>query len=104
MSSILIKNMEMPINCIYEENGKTKFCFFCNHDDTPFCVYRGAGLGLDDERPDWCPLVEVPTPHGRLIDADALDYKLDSSDRDIYVRGVLEEEAPTIIEAEGENK
>jgi hypothetical protein len=21
-------------------------------------------------RPDWCPLIEVPTPHGRLIDAD----------------------------------
>ena len=66
--SILIKDMKMPINCIYEEDGKTKFCFFCNHDDTPFCVYRGAGLGLDDERPNWCPLVEVPTPHGDLID------------------------------------
>lgn len=22
-------------------------------------------------RPSWCPLIEVPTPHGRLIDADA---------------------------------
>ena len=22
--------------------------------------------------PEWCPLVEVPTPHGRLIDADQL--------------------------------
>lgn len=21
-------------------------------------------------RPDWCPLVEVPTPHGNLIDVD----------------------------------
>ena len=53
---------------------------------------------------DWkyekCPLVEVPTPHGRLIDADALDYKLGASDRDIYVRCTLEEDAPTVIEAE----
>ena len=48
-----------------------------------------------------CPLVEVPEPHGRLIDADALDYKLGASDRDIYVKYTLEEE-PTVIEAEGE--
>ena len=48
-----------------------------------------------------CPLVEVPEPHGRLIDADALDYKLGASDRDIYVKYTLEEE-PTVIEAEDE--
>jgi hypothetical protein len=23
-------------------------------------------------KPLWCPLVEVPTPHGRLIDADEI--------------------------------
>lgn len=23
-------------------------------------------------RPDWCPLVEIPTPHGRLGDLDVL--------------------------------
>lgn len=26
----------------------------------------------DDDRPDYCPLVDVP-PHGRLIDADAME-------------------------------
>lgn len=31
-------------------------------------IYAPYGEG----RPDWCPLIEVPTPHGRLIDADAL--------------------------------
>ena len=29
-------------------------------------IYAPYGEG----RPDWCPLVEVKTPHGRLIDAD----------------------------------
>ena len=29
-------------------------------------IYAPYGEG----RPDWCPLIEVPTPHGRLIDAD----------------------------------
>ena len=23
-----------------------------------------------------CPLIEIPTPHGRLIDADKLEYEL----------------------------
>jgi hypothetical protein len=26
-----------------------------------------------DQRPNWCPLVEIPTPHGRLIDADKFE-------------------------------
>jgi len=113
--SVLIKDMEMPINCIYEENGKTKFCFFCNHDDTPFCAYRGTGLGLDDERPDWCTLVEVPTPHGRLIDEDnvidAIHERLQTlrthkefikKHGDIDLLGVMPYIAkiPTVIEAE----
>ena len=29
-------------------------------------IYAPYGEG----RPDWCPLIEVPTPHGRLIDAN----------------------------------
>ena len=29
-------------------------------------IYAPYGEG----RPDWCPLIEVPTPHGRLIDGD----------------------------------
>lgn len=27
-------------------------------------------------KPDWCPLKYVPTPHGKLIDKDALLSKL----------------------------
>ena len=25
-----------------------------------------------DGTPEWCPMVEIPTPHGRLIDVDSL--------------------------------
>ena len=49
-----------------------------------------------------CPLVNVPEPHGRLIDADALIYSLGASDEDIYCKYTIEEDAPTVIEAEGE--
>ena len=42
----------------------------------------------------------LPEMHGKLIDADALVDSLGSSDRDIYCKGVIEEEAQTIIEAD----
>lgn len=44
--------------------------------------------------------ISIPEGHGRLIDADALIDSLSSSDRDIYCKAVIEEEAPTIIPAE----
>ena len=52
-----------------------------------------------------CPLVEVPVPHGRLIDGDALQCKVDDIGLGYYaVLGVTEDtidSAPTVIEAEG---
>ena len=41
---------------------------------------RMMPIGFDEyplvgKRPDWCPLIEVETPHGRLIDADMLKSK-----------------------------
>ena len=65
--SVLIKGMEMP--------GKCENCpcydyidYVCRADDcfAPFDVEN------PEERSEHCPLIEVPTPHGRLIDADKL--------------------------------
>ena len=41
------------------------------HKDKRIIAPYGAPI------PDWCPLVEIPTPHGRLIDAD--NFKADYS-------------------------
>ena len=88
---VYIKGMEMP-----------KKCLWCPLMYIGFCQVTKTDVNSDlGRRADDCPIVEVPEPHGRLIDADALDYKLDASDRDIYVKYILEEE-PTVIEAEGE--
>ena len=66
-----------------------------------------AGCWADDKihnasRPDDCPLVEIPEPHGRLIDGDALQCKVDDIGLGYYeVLGVTEdtiEMAPTVIE------
>ena len=55
-------------------------CILCNLRHGTKCKVTGEtyyngkyyARGGYDGKPDWCPLVEVPTPHGRLIDADAL--------------------------------
>ena len=73
-------------------------------------IYAPYGEG----RPDWCPLIEIETPHGRLIDADAIDFRNDAMHdgtghlvvADNFMNGVLWindciDNTPTIIEAEG---
>ena len=79
--SVLIRGMVMPKNC-----------FTC-----PF-----KNLEICDED---CPLIEVP-PHGRLIDADAINYEDEIWKKKcippqvVYNAWVVAGEMPTIIEAE----
>ena len=58
-----------------------------------------------------CPLVEIPTPHGRLGDLDKLkaQYKYgeaDSEDERLWMMNIRRAitNAPTVIEAEGETE
>ena len=61
-----------------------------------------------NSKPYWCPLVEGPTPHGRLIDADALLNLLDNCmfPSDMVTTSAVRmatnwiKDAPTIIPAE----
>ena len=110
--SVFIKGMEMPYSCLD--------CDFCSGiaipDNSYFCdcpVIHG-GLNItqaieDDVRHPDCPLVEVKTPHGRLIDADELkkEYPHDADwEYPVNTNGYVSESidnALTMIEAEGEN-
>ena len=29
--------------------------------------------GINTGKPNWCPLVEIPTPHGRLVDIKSVE-------------------------------
>ena len=107
--SLLIKGMEMPTRCDDCAMG---------HELNIGTSVTGYGclamLQMGDARirpiscgtkPDWCPLVEVSTPHGRLIDADAIDCnpllkKKAIPDPAIYCAWAVAGEMPTIIEAE----
>ena len=66
---IIIKDMDMPKNCwncpmIQVMTGK-RYCGKTLSD------IKDSAIKLPD-----CPLIEIPTPHGRLIDADKLEYEL----------------------------
>ena len=103
--SILIKGMEMPTRCgecpcAYSTEGA--YWDTCQAVDDQNDIEQFWKSG----RPDWCPLVEVSTPHGRLIEADKLMDKIRRyddgelwSEEEVYftVKGM-----PTIIEAEEE--
>lgn len=91
MSSILIKNIEIPKSC-----GDCRFCAGLADTEWGTC----AGCLIDDEYREassksGCPLIEVHTPHGRLIDVDKL--KENHSDFEhLYVI----DDAPIVIEME----
>lgn len=80
------------------------------HKDKRIIAPYGAPI------PDWCPLIELPS-HGRLIDADEPMTKISTMMQEpdyqhegenwmvglIMARDALDE-APTVIEAEGEKE
>jgi hypothetical protein len=106
--SILIKGMEMPEKC-----GS---CDLFHVESPMHCTvvkgHKTVGAPYGMPRPDWCPLVEIPEPHGDLIDRDALnigEYEREDDDTgtlEISLGGLLDlhykvKDAPTVIEAEG---
>ena len=91
--SVLIKGMEMP-----------KGCGLCRFDDYGYCTMtkQYSGGSATHGRASFCPLVELPKKHGRLIDADEICFSMtNGTDQDIAEEAVRE--APTVIEAEGED-
>ena len=107
--SILIKDMNIPSSC---SDCPLNY-------DMMSCIITGTrwwsdrimlmDFDCDNERLYDCPLIEVPTPHGRLIDADKLlekaywDYNEATHDYNNFK--VVSEydiaDAPTVIKAEG---
>lgn len=86
---IYIKGMDRVSDCMY--------CLFYNHG---YCNAKhgrcNSEFGIDAD----CPIVEVKTPHGRLVDIRDIKelmnrYKYDDFDHIDY-------HTPTVIEAEVE--
>ena len=102
--SILIKGMEMPKHAGVNEDKDTVYrCIVIAHPD------NSAELVIDTEfaspydnghNVKRCPLVAVPTPHGRLIDADKfLEWLQEFYPNSVAIMSGVKN-AKTIIEAE----
>ena len=65
--SVIVKNMKMPKNCMscpFPAVGVDAYYCHCPTQDGKEYDFKYA-----DTIPDTCPLVDIPIPHGRLIDA-----------------------------------
>lgn len=102
--SVIVKGMEMPKNCAE--------CFVT---DETYCKHLWNDGRYICRHPD-CPLIEIPTPHGRLVDATfeenhyasmLLDPTPDVTEQDKHNARIIIEAlrmAGTVIEAEGETE
>jgi len=111
--SILIKGLIMPSccdGCTFSDWSNLHQTASCKLHDYDQC-FADHSREYTDKRADFCPLVEIPEPHGRLIDAS---YKVDMpfyddeyeeySVRTVTVEELLmmaDNEVPTVIEVEG---
>lgn len=103
--SVIVKGMDMPERC-----GRCFFVRWSNLHQTAWCTlaqeacFEDFSRDYKNRRADFCPLVEIPTPHGRLKDVDRIEYE------NVYFEDVGEsyeivgkddiDELPTVIEAE----
>lgn len=93
--SLIIKGMKLPQSCStcrfsYFTVGIRKRCEISGDEVNP----------LIDCRETNCPLVEIPTPHGRLIDADKfLEWLQEFYPNHVAIMSGVKN-AKTIIEAE----
>ena len=106
--SVLIRGMEMPKNCtecpFFIKSNSPKYPFVdCKLIGRLGSIFNCIDIPVD------CPLVEIHTHHGRLIDADALNDMINRSypmtDRiDVHngyaICQEMIKQLPTIIEAE----
>lgn len=116
--SILIKGLIMPSccdGCTFSDWSNLHQTACCKLHDYDPC-FADHSREYEDKRADFCPLVEVSEPHGRLIDEenvkDAIYERLKVLQThevfrrkrgDIDLLGVMPYIAkiPTVIEAEG---
>ena len=98
---VIVKGMKMPENC--------EMCAIKSWDDDGYvCPFSGV-MTLSIGRQDACPLVEVPTPHGRLVDIDEVEKCINETEEFdgkelalVTIEWAMEKRV--VLEEEGENE
>jgi hypothetical protein len=101
--SIIVKGVEMPEACAFcpcfrDDSIDGVHCYMCK---ATFVTYGKEDDWIWYTRPEWCPLVELPEHHGRLIDENEIIIPSLTSWADQAMVASAIQDAPTIIEAEG---
>lgn len=108
--NLIIKGMEMPKHAIKNGTDDTLYrsCVIVHPDGTAELIVDStfADMFGFEHALNRFPLVEIPKPHGRLIDADKLHSSLldvwHSEHNPSFIDALREVAGmPTIIEAEG---
>jgi len=93
---VYVPKLKMPDTC--------EKCYFSgNSHDALYCTRTGNYVPFDYDIEEHCPLIEIETPHGRLIDVDTLEH---DTEWDEYCDGYISysdlaiECAETVLEAE----
>lgn len=117
--TVVVKGIDMPRDCpmcpVAHYNAIAEFTGCEVVPGKRYAMSNDPEYRNSSIRPDWCPLIEVPAPHGRLIDADDFDSRIraaggqaDEELTDDFKDGVLTvlalmETQNTVIEAEEVN-
>ena len=107
--SVVIKSMQMPEDCRecrFQDYGSNTGDTWCGVNDV--ILAKNFKAIEFDGRPDWCPLVELPEHHGRLIDAEETKehlYQCETNGRPLHLMELQKrlcciDELPTVFEAE----
>jgi len=105
--SLIIKGMKLPQHSAVNGEKDTVYrCIILAHPDntvelvidTKFASAYDNGHNIQRY-----PLTEIPTPHGRLIDADYIDGSGLIGWQKAIVKAEISQ-APTVVEAEGVNE
>lgn len=95
--SVLIKGYKMPESC-------NKCPCYWNWGYYHECQVLKKTISLSGRRED-CPLIEVPTPHGKLIDAGKIKYHFEANENtamegyEFVTKGEIDR-VPTVVEKE----
>ena len=97
---LYIKGLDMPKSC---GGCEFNYCLEGGSYEWWECVILHDDINQFDTRRTDCPLVEIPTPHGRLIDGDEFKSWVDDWYDCTDIGNIVEswiDERPTILEAE----
>ena len=95
MKYIVPMKKPICINCPFRSLDSCTLIYLMSDKDSEVTVHVNEMTVSPD-----CPLIEIPTPHGRLIDGDEMIRIWDGATIEGSIKPLIEAR-PTVIEAEG---